>query len=109
MSTKLCPTRRLLAAGIMFFIVSPLAAQWENVTANLAGLPSECGNMCLLSAVPGQDKIIAGIAKRGLGQTTDGGTNTGLGRSRRGSRPVAALSGCRAPGPAIVCARCDET
>lgn len=81
MSSTLCATRRLLAAGILFSIVAPLAAQWVNVTANLAGLPSECGNMCLLSAVPGQDRIIAGIAKRGLWQTTDGGaTWTALGQ-----------------------------
>ena len=51
----------------------PLRAQWVNVTGNLAGLPSECGNLCLLSVVPGQDKIIAGVAKRGLWQTADGG------------------------------------
>jgi photosystem II stability/assembly factor-like uncharacterized protein len=62
-------------------IVSPLSAQWVNVTANLAAMPSECGNLCLLSPVPGQDKIIAGIAKRGLWQTTDGGANwTALGQ-----------------------------
>ena len=66
--------RRLLAAGFLFILVAPLAAQWVNVTANLADLASECGNMCLLSPVPGQDKIIAGIAKRGLWQTTNGGT-----------------------------------
>ena len=81
MSTKARFIRRLLAAGILFAITSPLAAQWVNVTANLADLPSECGNLCLLSAVPGQDKIIAGIAKRGLWQTTDGGaTWTALGQ-----------------------------
>lgn len=71
--------RYLLLAGV--FIALPLSAQWVNVTANLADMPSECGNMCLLSAVPGQDKIIAGIAKRGLWQTTDGGaTWTPLGQ-----------------------------
>lgn len=53
--------------------VAPLQAQWVNVTSNLAGMPSECGNLCLLSTVPGKDKIIAGIAKLGLWQTTDGG------------------------------------
>jgi len=36
-------------------------------------MASECGNLCLLSIVPGEDRIIAGIAKRGLWQTTDGG------------------------------------
>ena len=39
-------------------------AQWTNVTANLADMPSECGNLCLLSAVPGQDKIIAGVDRQ---------------------------------------------
>src|SRR5512147_991614 len=65
--------RRLLTAAVLFCAAFPLTAQWVNVTANLADLPSECGNLCLLSVVPGQDKIIAGIAKRGLWQTTDGG------------------------------------
>ncbi|HEY0552115.1 MAG TPA: hypothetical protein VGF13_21115, partial [Verrucomicrobiae bacterium] len=67
---------------IIFSLSSPLLhAQWVNVTANLADMPSECGNMCLLSPVPGQDKIIAGIARRGLWQTTDGGaTWTALGQ-----------------------------
>jgi len=81
MSKKECLVRLLLAAGILFSVVLPLAAQWVNVTANLAEMPSECGNLCLLSVVPGQDKIIAGIAKRGLWQTTDGGaTWTPLGQ-----------------------------
>src|SRR5512137_2274038 len=71
----------LLAAGILSSITSPLPAQWANVTGNLADLPSECGNLCLLSVVPGQDRIIAGIAKRGLWETTDAGaTWTPLGQ-----------------------------
>jgi len=66
--------RRLLLSGIFFFyVLFPLSAQWVNVTGNLADMDSECGNLCLLSVVPGQDKIIAGIAKRGLWQTADGG------------------------------------
>lgn len=64
----------LLPVVVFCGLVSPLSAQWVNVTANLAGMPSECGNSCLLSVVPGQDRIIAGIAKRGLWQTTDGGS-----------------------------------
>jgi photosystem II stability/assembly factor-like uncharacterized protein len=72
---------RLLAAGTLFCIAFPLPAQWVNVTGNLADMPSECGNLCLISVVPGQDKIITGIAKRGLWQTTDGGaTWTPLGQ-----------------------------
>jgi len=66
--------RGVFAAGAVFLIVFPTSAQWVNVTGNLAEMPSECGNLCLLSVVPGQDKVIAGIAKRGLWQTTDGGT-----------------------------------
>ena len=65
--------RRFCVAGFLFCLVLPLAAQWTNVTGNLADLPSECGNLCLLSVVPGQDKIIAGVAKRGLWQSTEGG------------------------------------
>ncbi len=73
--------RPLVLAGVLFGLAIPLPAQWVNVTANLADLPSECGNLCLLSVVPGQDRIIAGIAKRGLWQTTDGGvTWTPLGQ-----------------------------
>lgn len=73
--------RRLSIAGILFCLAAPLAAQWVNATGNLADMPSECGNLCLLSVVPGQDKIIAGIAKKGLWQTTDGGTTwTALGQ-----------------------------
>src|SRR5258706_4135842 len=73
--------RRLFAAVILFGIVFPLSAQWVNVTGNLADMPSECGNLCLLSAVPGQNKITAGIARRGLWQTMDGGaTWTPLGQ-----------------------------
>lgn len=61
--------------GIVFACTASSAfAAWVNVTGNLADMPSECGNLCLLSMVPGQDKIIAGVAKRGLWATTDGGT-----------------------------------
>jgi len=81
MSNYVRVVRGFVAAGIVFSLVDSLAAQWVNVTANLADMPSECGNMCLLSVVPGQDRIIAGIAKRGLWQTTDGGvTWTALGQ-----------------------------
>jgi len=73
---------RILSAGILLCcVVSSGLAAWVNVTANLAEMPSECGNLCLLSVVPGQDKIIAGIAKQGLWATSDGGlTWTPLGR-----------------------------
>src|SRR5436190_12227746 len=72
MSTK---GRLLPIIAAASFLALPLRAQWVNVTGNLAGMPSECGNLCLLSVVPGEDKIIAGVAKRGLWQTVDGGSD----------------------------------
>jgi len=73
----------LLGLGILFgCAISPApAATWVNVTSNLAGMPSECGNLCLLSVVPGKDIVIAGIAQKGLWQSTDDGENwTPLGK-----------------------------
>src|SRR3954469_12271933 len=71
MSAKVQVLRLFFAATTL--VALPLRAEWVNVTGNLAGMPSECGNLCLLSVVPGQDRIIAGVAKRGLWQTADGG------------------------------------
>lgn len=47
---------------------------WVDVTGNLAGLESECGNMSLVSARPDRKAVIAGVAKQGLwvSDTTDG-------------------------------------
>lgn len=74
--------RALGLIGTAFWILCLHAqAQWVNVTANLAGMPSECGNLCLLSVMPGQDRIIAGVARRGLWQSSDGGSTwTALGQ-----------------------------
>jgi photosystem II stability/assembly factor-like uncharacterized protein len=47
---------------------------WVNVTSNLAGLASECGNLTRVSARPGSRLVIAGVAHGGLYGTTDGGT-----------------------------------
>jgi hypothetical protein len=49
------------------------SSAWVNATGNLAGLESECGNLTLVSAMPGSDLVIAGVAKRGLYATSDGG------------------------------------
>src|SRR4051812_41459592 len=88
MSTHHSFKRRHFFAILFICVVSPLAAQWVDVTGNLAGMPSECGNLSLMSVVPGQDKIIAGVAKRGLWQTTNGGgTWTALGQDAR-STPI---------------------
>src|SRR5690348_7670434 len=40
--------------------------EWVNVTSNLAGLESICGNLTLVQAKPDEDVLIAGIASLGL-------------------------------------------
>jgi hypothetical protein len=55
--------------------VLPNPGTWANVTSNLAGMASECGNLTMLSPVPGQDAIIAGVAQKGLWRSTDGGAS----------------------------------
>jgi photosystem II stability/assembly factor-like uncharacterized protein len=48
------------------------AAAWANVTNNLTGLPSECGNTSVVFADPRADRLIVGIALDGLFATIDG-------------------------------------
>jgi hypothetical protein len=48
------------------------AAQWTNVTGNLAGMASECGNMPLLVSHPLRDMLIVSVAQKGLWASTDG-------------------------------------
>jgi photosystem II stability/assembly factor-like uncharacterized protein len=50
------------------------SAPWVDATANLAGLPSECGNMYYVVADPAADRVIAGVAKQGL-WVNDAGTD----------------------------------
>jgi hypothetical protein len=50
-------------------------AEWTNATGNLANMPSECGNLTLVSAKPGSDMVIAGVALHGLFATHDGGSS----------------------------------
>jgi|HubBroStandDraft_1064217.scaffolds.fasta_scaffold07600_3 hypothetical protein len=50
------------------------AGPWINVSSNLAGLASECGNLTLLSSRPDRDMLIAGVALQGLWANVDGGT-----------------------------------
>jgi hypothetical protein len=55
-------------------------SKWVNATGNLAGMPSECGNLTLVSAKPKSTMVIAGVARHGLYVTVDGGgTWTALG------------------------------
>lgn len=53
---------------------SPMPGQWVNVTSNLSGMASECGNMTYVSAKPSEDLMIAGVAARGLFGSRDGGS-----------------------------------
>src|SRR5262245_29119963 len=46
---------------------------WEDATGNLAGLPSECGNLQSMSARPDRSGIIAGVSLQGLWSSEDGG------------------------------------
>jgi hypothetical protein len=50
-------------------------AAWVNVTANLAGMPSECGNTPYLAAHPAFDLLITSVAQHGLWASSDGGTS----------------------------------
>jgi hypothetical protein len=50
-------------------------AQWVNVTANLAGMASECGNTPYLTSHPAYDMLITSVALHGLWASTDGGTS----------------------------------
>jgi photosystem II stability/assembly factor-like uncharacterized protein len=46
---------------------------WTNVTNNLAGMSSGCGNMQSVFVKPDEDLLIAGVAGRGLWGSRDGG------------------------------------
>jgi hypothetical protein len=63
----------ILAMGI----ASGAGAAWVNATGNLAGQPTECGDLQSIWAVPGMNKVITGVGGNGLYATTDGGTNWG--------------------------------
>jgi hypothetical protein len=78
-----------VAAGVL----ASVAAQesWVNVTGNLALKLSECGNLTLVTDVPQSDKLIAGVAARGLWVSTADGKwtqiGTGTGSDRVAGRP----------------------
>jgi photosystem II stability/assembly factor-like uncharacterized protein len=51
---------------------APAANIWVNVTANLANMASDCGNLTLLSAVPRSDTVLAAVGLKGLWSNTRG-------------------------------------
>jgi hypothetical protein len=67
-------------------------SSWVNVTHNLAGMASECGNLTLVSSHPADDMLIAGVALHGLWASTDGAASwhsigTGAGSAVITNRP----------------------
>jgi hypothetical protein len=55
------------------------SASWTNVTGDLAGMDSECGNLTLVAADPCSTRVIAGVARAGLWTSSGDGTWTKLG------------------------------
>src|SRR5262249_37303729 len=75
---------------------SPSPGNWVNVTSNLAGMASECGNTPFVSSKPREDLIIAGVAQQGLWASSDGGSSwhhlgTGAGSATITNRPSAII------------------
>ena len=62
--------------------------EWINVSGNLAGIPSECGNMSALAAKPDEDLLIAGISQNGLWSSVDGGGSWEELGTGKGSDPI---------------------
>ncbi len=50
-------------------------ANWVNVTNNLAGMASECGNAANIFSSPWRDMLITGVARHGLYASTNGGAS----------------------------------
>jgi photosystem II stability/assembly factor-like uncharacterized protein len=77
--TAATPRPRLPNVQLPAGVVAP-SSQWINATGNLANMPSECGNLQLLSADPYSTRVIAGVALRGLFAADNGGSTwTALG------------------------------
>jgi photosystem II stability/assembly factor-like uncharacterized protein len=66
---------------------SPPLAAWQNVTNNLAGLDSVCGNLTVLVAKP-DNVLLAGVAPNRLFATTDGGENWNEMAKGKGTEPI---------------------
>ncbi len=62
--------------------------EWVNVTGNLAGLHSECGNMSYVTAKPDEDVLFAGVAANGLFRSEDGGGSWTAIPVTKGSDPI---------------------
>jgi photosystem II stability/assembly factor-like uncharacterized protein len=69
----------LVSIGIGARPVLLSSVSWANATGNLANMASECGNLTMLSAVPGPGAVIAGVALKGLWTNSNGTTWSQLG------------------------------
>ncbi len=62
-----------------------VTSEWMNVTSNLAGMQSECGNLTFVDGSPWEDRLFAGVALHGLWESRDGGESwTQLGQGASG-------------------------
>lgn len=73
-------------------ITLPTGGSWTNVTSNLSGMSTNCGNLTTIAQVPGADRVIAGLSERGLYVSTNGGSSwsalgTGSGSDNITNRP----------------------
>ncbi len=71
-------------------ITLPSPGTWTNATGNLANAQSECGNLTIISGVPNSSNVIAGVAARGLWQSSGGNWSqlgTGSGSATIVNRP----------------------
>lgn len=66
---------------------SPPLVAWQNVTNNLAGLDSVCGNLTVVVAKP-DNVVLAGVAPNRLFATTDGGENWNEIAQGAGTEPI---------------------
>jgi hypothetical protein len=77
-----CAVGLSLLSGISF-----VNAAWVNATGNLSGLPTECGDIQSIWAVPNVNEVVIGVSGNGLYATTDGGT-TWAEISSQSSNPI---------------------
>jgi photosystem II stability/assembly factor-like uncharacterized protein len=64
LSTK--PTTSAPSSLASTTTLRPVTGTWTPVTANLTGLPSECGNLSLVSVRPDRDMLTVSVALRGM-------------------------------------------
>jgi photosystem II stability/assembly factor-like uncharacterized protein len=74
-------------------LANAASSTWVPVTGNLAGMPSQCGTLTLVSAEPAENEVIAGVSNGGLWASVDGSSTwtrigTGAGSAQIDNRPL---------------------